>query len=73
MLWQKLISMLIYVKKPNQDSEKVGVLYKDCGGDILQRQDSWTKIQSGDVTGWVSDDYLYFGEEAQKEAKKSVF
>lgn len=57
-------------KEPNQDSEKVGVLYKDCGGDILQRQDSWIKIQSGDVTGWVSDDYLYFGEEAQKEAKE---
>ena len=57
-------------KEPNQDSEKVGVLYKDCGGDILQRQDSWTKIQSGEVTGWVSDDYLYFGEEAQKEAKE---
>lgn len=57
-------------KEPNQDSEKVGVLYKDCGGDILQRKDSWTKIQSGDVTGWVSDDYLYFGEEAQKEAKE---
>ena len=57
-------------KEPNQDSEKVGVLYKDCGGDILQRQDSWTKIQSGDVTGWVSDDYLYVGEEAQKEAKE---
>ena len=57
-------------KEPNQDSEKVGVLYKDCGGDILQRQDSWTQIQSGDVTGWVSDDYLYFGEEAQKEAKE---
>ena len=47
-------------KEPNQDG----------GGDILQRQDSWTKIQSGDVTGWVSDDYLYFGEEAQKEAKE---
>lgn len=57
-------------KEPNQDSEKVGVLYKDCGGDILQRQDNWTKIQSGDVTGWVSNDYLYFGEEAQKEAKE---
>ena len=57
-------------KEPNQDSEKVGVLYKDCGGDILQRQDNWTKIQSGDVTGWVSDDYLYFGDEAQKEAKE---
>ena len=57
-------------KEPNQDSEKVGVLYKDCGGDILEQQGDWTKIKSGDVTGWVSDEYLYFGEEAQKEAKE---
>lgn len=57
-------------KEPSQDSEKVGVLYKDCGGDILEQQGDWTKIQSGDVTGWVSDEYLYFGEEAQKEAKE---
>ncbi len=57
-------------KEPSQDSEKVGVLYKDCGGDILEQQDDWTKIQSGDVTGWVSNEYLYFGEEAQKEAKE---
>ena len=55
-------------KEPSQDSEKVGVLYKDCGGDILEQQGDWTKIKSGDVTGWVSDEYLYFGEEAQKEA-----
>lgn len=57
-------------KEPSQDSEKVGVLYKDCGGDILEQQGDWTRIKSGDVTGWVSDEYLYFGEEAQKEAKE---
>ena len=57
-------------KEPSQDSEKVGVLYKDCGGDILEQQGDWTQIQSGDVTGWVNDEYLYFGEEAQKEAKE---
>lgn len=57
-------------KEANQDSEKVGVLYKDCGGDILERQGDWTKIQSGDVTGWIKNEYLYFGEEAQKEAKE---
>ena len=57
-------------KEPSQDSEKVGVLYQDCGGDILEQQGDWTKIKSGDVTGWVSDEYLYFGEEAQKEAKE---
>ena len=29
-------------KEPSQDSEKVGVLYKDCGGDILEQQGDWT-------------------------------
>ena len=53
----------------NQDSEKVGVLYKDCGGDILEKNDEWTKIKSGDVTGWIKNQYLYFGKEAEEIAK----
>lgn len=52
-----------------QDSDKVGVLYKDCGGDILEQTSGWTKIKSGDVTGWVSNDYLYFGDDAKEVAK----
>lgn len=52
-----------------QDSAKVGVLYKDCGGDILEQTGDWTKIKSGDVTGWVSNDYLYFGDEAKEVAR----
>lgn len=55
----------------DQDAEKVGVLYKDCGGELIEQTDGWTKIKSGDVTGWVKDDYLYFGEEA-KEVAESV-
>ncbi|MDE7479232.1 MAG: cell wall hydrolase [Lachnospiraceae bacterium] len=53
----------------DQDSEKVGVLYKDCGGDILEKNDEWTKIKSGDVTGWIKNEYLYFGKEAKELAK----
>ncbi len=53
----------------NQESEKVGVLYKDCGGDILEKNDEWTKIKSGDVTGWIRNQYLYFGKEAEELAK----
>jgi len=53
----------------DQDSEKVGVLYKDCGGDILEKNDEWTKIQSGDVTGWIKNEYLYFGKDAEELAK----
>ena len=48
----------------SEDAEKVGKLYKDCGGTILERRDGWTKLQSGNIIGWASDEYLLFGEEA---------
>lgn len=49
----------------SEDAEKVGKLYKDCGGTILERKDGWTKLQSGNVIGWASDEYLLFDEEAE--------
>ena len=52
----------------SEDSEKVGVLYKDCGGRILERKDGWTRLKSGDLVGWASDEYLLFGEEAEAMA-----
>ncbi len=55
--------------EPDASSEKIGVLYKDCGGTILERSNGWTKLKSGDLTGWASDDYLLFGDEAEALAK----
>lgn len=52
------------------ESEKLGQLYKDCGGHIVERQDGWTKITSGNITGWVKDDYLLYGAEAEELAKE---
>jgi len=49
----------------DENSEKLGILYKDCGGTILERKDGWTKLQSGDLVGWASDEYLLFNEEAE--------
>ncbi len=49
----------------SETAEKVGMLYKDCGGTILERRDGWTKLQSGNIIGWASDEYLLFGQEAQ--------
>lgn len=48
----------------SEDSELVGKLYRDCGGTILEQKDGWTKIQSGALTGWCSDEYLIFSDEA---------
>lgn len=51
-----------------EESDKVGVLYKDCGGRILERKDGWTRLKSGDLIGWASDEYLLFGDEARAMA-----
>ena len=40
----------------SENAEKVGMIYKDCGGTILERADGWTKIQSGDLIGWAKDE-----------------
>lgn len=53
-----------------KDATKVGVLYKDCGGTLLEQKDGWSKISSGDVEGWVMDDYLYIGDEAVAMAEE---
>ena len=47
------------------EADRVGLMYKGCGGTALERRDGWTKIQSGDLIGWAKDDYLLYGEEAQ--------
>ena len=56
-------------EEPNEDGTKVGVLYKDCGGKILDRKDGWTKIQSGDVIGWANDEFLLFDDDARELAE----
>lgn len=56
--------------EPSDSAEKAGVLYKDCGGRILEQKDGWTKIESGDLVGWADDDYLLFGEDAKELASE---
>lgn len=57
-------------EEPTANSASIGRLYKDCGGTVLELADGWTKIQSGNVVGWCSNDYLYFGDEAQAIASE---
>jgi len=54
---------------PGETSEKVGYLYADCGGTVLEQKDGWTKILSGELEGWASDEYLLFGNDAKKLAE----
>lgn len=55
-------------QEPNSDAKRVGKIYKDCGGRMLEYVDGWVKIKSGNVEGWVAEKYLLFGEEARAKA-----
>ncbi len=51
--------------EPTEDAPIAGKLYANCGGTILEQRDGWTRIQSGELTGWAKDEFLLFGEEAR--------
>lgn len=59
-------------EEANTDSTVVGKMFRGDAGEILEQADGWTEIQSGDVTGWVSDEYLAFGAEAAERAAEDV-
>ena len=56
-------------REPDGEAEIIGYLYADCGGTVLEQKDGWTKLESGNLTGWASDDYLLFGKDAEKAAQ----
>lgn len=53
----------------NEDAEVVGKMFKNCGGEILEQSNGWTKLKSGNLEGWAKDEYLLFGEEALELSK----
>lgn len=57
-------------KSDNIDSEVVGKLRKGDTATILKKGKKWTKIKSGDVTGFVKNSYCVYGTDAYKLAKK---
>ncbi len=55
-------------EEPNAESKWVGKMYEGSGGTILEAGEGWTKIKSGNVTGWVSNDYILTGEAGKAAA-----
>ncbi len=56
----------------SEDGKLVGKFFKECGGEILEKEDGWTKVKTGDLTGWIKNDYLMFGDSAVELAQKVV-
>lgn len=55
---------------PDESGKLVGKLPKDAACEILSVEGNWAHIQSGDVEGYVSMDYLLTGVEAKLKARE---
>lgn len=55
---------------PNEESEWTGKLYSDSTVTVLEYNEGWTKIRSGNVEGYVPADVLYTGDKAEEHAKE---
>ena len=47
----------------DKDGEVVGYLYHGMAAWVIDKGDEWTEISSGDVTGFVKNDYLLYGRD----------
>ncbi len=55
-------------QKPGMEEKVIGKLpsFADC--EILEESDGWYKIRSGNITGYVSSDYILTGDAARNAA-----
>ena len=56
---------LCVYSEPDLSSDVVGVMYSGTVADIDEAGDEWTKVTSGNVTGYVRNTDVLFGSEAQ--------
>ena len=66
------VDEFLYVRKSaDADSKIVGKMYKGDRAVIKDEGSEWTKITSGNVKGYVKNDYCVTGQEAYAYAKKN--
>lgn len=53
---------------PSQEAELAGKLRKGDEADVVEAGEEWTLITSGNVTGYVKNEFLVFGDEAENLA-----
>ncbi len=67
------VQSFLYIRsEPTTESEWVGKLYPDYAAKILGPVGEWTKVQSGEVTGYVYSEYIIIGNNAEQKAQEMV-
>lgn len=51
--------------EPDRSSETVGKMYSGCVADVLERGETWSKVSSGNVVGYIQNMYVCFDGEAE--------
>ena len=59
-------------KDASTSSKVVGQMKRGAVGTIVKKGSKWTKIKSGKVTGYVSNDYILTGKQMEKFAKENI-
>ena len=57
---------------PDEKGKLVGKMPRNAACEILEIQDNWAHIKSGEVEGYVSMDYLFTGVEAKLQAMEAA-
>ena len=60
---------LAVMQEPDDDSEVAGKLFEYNIADVIEQDNGWTKITSGNLTGYVPTDALCFDDEAESVAR----
>ena len=67
------VETFLYIRsEPTRESEWVGKLYPDYAAKILGPVGEWTKVESGEVTGYVYSEYIIIGNSAEQKAQEMV-
>ena len=57
-------------KEASKNADVVGKLYKGSIAEVVEAGEEWTKIKSGNVEGYVKNEYCVFGEDAKALAEE---
>lgn len=67
------VDEFLYVRASGDaDAEIIGKLYKGDVADVVENGDTWTHVVSGDVDGYVNNDYCVSGEDALVYAQENI-
>lgn len=58
-------------KEPDEESERLGSLPVHGIALVVEKGDTWTKIESGITTGYIRNDFLLFGDAAGAYAEET--